>query len=232
MIRPDVASVGMGLPPALHAPDGFFSLPVVLAGWAVSLVVIGYAVRQTNRQLNERMVPLMGIFAAFIFAAQMLNFPVAGGTSGHLVGGGLAAIMLGPWAAVLVMTAVVATQALIFQDGGLVALGINLLNMAVVSSLVGWLLYRGSAPLGASGGPLMLRAFVVAWVSVMASAAAVTLQLAASGTTPLMVALPAMLGVHALIGVGEGLITVGAVAFISASRKDLLDVAVTAPQRG
>src|SRR5688500_14150732 len=98
MIRPDLFNDPL-LSPALHAPDGFFSLPVALAGWAVSVVVIGLAVRETNRQLNEPMVPLMGIFAAFIFAAQMLNFPVAGGTSGHMVGGGLAAIMLGPWAA-------------------------------------------------------------------------------------------------------------------------------------
>jgi cobalt/nickel transport system permease protein len=155
----------------------------------------------------------------------MLNFPVAGGTSGHFVGGGLAAIMLGPWAAILVMTAVVATQALIFQDGGLVALGVNLFNMAVLTSLLGWAVFRGTEFLGSSGGPLLARGFAVAWVTVVASAAAVAVQLAVSGTAPLALTLTAMVGVHALIGIGEGLITVGALAFIAASRKDLLEMA-------
>jgi cobalt/nickel transport system permease protein len=211
-------------PQALHAPDGFFSLPVVVVGYAVSAAIIGYSVYRTNQQLNERMVPLMGVMAAFIFAAQMLNFPVAGGTSGHLIGGALAAILLGPWAAVLVMTAVVAVQALVFQDGGLVVLGINLLNMSILSCLAGYAVYRGLGMLGSKPSGLLARGFAAAWVSVEIAAVAAAIQLALSGTSPLSVALPAMVGVHALIGIGEGLITVGALSFIRASRPDLLEV--------
>ncbi|MXY46777.1 MAG: energy-coupling factor ABC transporter permease, partial [Chloroflexi bacterium] len=122
----------------MHAPDGFFSLPVAIAGYLLAALFIGIAIRQTNKNLNERIVPMMGVMAAFIFAAQMINFPVAGGTSGHLIGGALAAIILGPWAAILVMTAVVGLQALLFQDGGLVVLGVNLLNMSIVSVLAGY----------------------------------------------------------------------------------------------
>ena len=128
-------------PPPLHAPDGFFSVPLALAGYAVAALVVGLAVYRVNRELNERMVPMMGVMAAFIFAAQMLNFPVIGGTSGHLVGGALAAIILGPWAAVLVMTSVVGLQALLFQDGGLLALGLNIVNIAVLSCVTGYAVY-------------------------------------------------------------------------------------------
>ena len=139
-------SIGVNIPSwvswaPLHAPDGFFSLPLAIAGYVVVALVIAFAARQTNRELSERMVPMMGVMGAFIFAAQMINFPVAGGTSGHLVGGALAAIILGPWAAILVMTAVVGLQALLFQDGGLVVLGINLFNMSIVSVLAGYGVY-------------------------------------------------------------------------------------------
>jgi cobalt/nickel transport system permease protein len=213
------------LPWPLHAPDGFFSIPVAIVGYIISIAVIAYALRKTDKQLNERLVPLMGVMAAFIFAAQMINFPVAGGTSGHLVGGALASILLGPWPAVLVMTAVVALQALLFQDGGLVVLGVNLLNMAVLSCLVGYGLYRGLSPFGASPSGMLVRAFIAAWASVMVAAISAAIQLALSGTVPIEVALPAMAGVHALIGIGEGLITIGALTFIRAARRDLLTVA-------
>jgi cobalt/nickel transport system permease protein len=211
----------------LHAPDGFFSGPVLAVTWAISIVAVAIALRMTGRQLNERMVPALGVFAAFIFAAQMINFPVAGGTSGHLVGGALAAIVLGPWAAVLVVTAVVVLQALVFQDGGLVAMGANILNMAVVSSLVGYAVFRMGGRMSAVSPRLLVMGFIAAWVSVEAAALTTTLQLGASGTTSLGVALPAMLGIHALIGIGEGLITVGALAVIRASRRDLLQTATS-----
>jgi cobalt/nickel transport system permease protein len=123
---------------AMHIPDGFLSLPVSIVGWALAIVLIAIALRQIRQQLTERQVPLMGIVAAFIFAAQMINFPVAGGTSGHLLGGALAAILLGPWAAVLVMTSVISIQALVFQDGGLLALGFNIFNMGILSAFVGY----------------------------------------------------------------------------------------------
>ncbi len=211
-------------PPPLHAPDGFFSIPVAVAAWLISAAVIFVAIRMTGRQLNERLVPAMGVFAAFIFAAQMFNFPVFGGTSGHLVGGALAAIVLGPWAAVLIMTSVVGIQALMFQDGGLVVMGVNILNMAVLSSFGGYLMYVATRRLVPNGGGLLAAGAVAAWVSVEIAAIAAAVQLSLSGTSPLSVALPAMVGVHALIGIGEALITVGALAVILASRKDLLQL--------
>ena len=214
--------LGSSLPLPLHAPDGFFSLPVAVAGYVAAAVFIGIAIRQTNKNLNERIVPMMGVMAAFIFAAQMLNFPVAGGTSGHLIGGALAAIILGPWAAILVMTAVVGLQALLFQDGGLVVLGINLLNMSIMSVLVGYGAYWVFRKLGTSFKHLMIGGFAAAWLSVVISAASTALLLGLSGTTPLVLALPAMVGVHMLIGIGEGLITVFALSFIRTARPALL----------
>ncbi|MCY3657253.1 MAG: energy-coupling factor ABC transporter permease [Chloroflexi bacterium] len=218
-----VAAITVAESPALHIPDGFVSAPVAAGGWVLAAAVIALAARRADRNLDERAAPLMGVMAAFIFTGQMVNFPVAGGTSGHLVGGALAAILLGPWAAIIVMTAVVALQALLFQDGGLAALGVNTLNMAVLSVLVGWGVYRVLQPLGGLHPALAAAAaFAAAWLSVEAAAIATTLQLAASATSPLTVALPAMVGVHALIGIGEGLITLGALGLVRAARPDLL----------
>lgn len=211
-------------PAALHIPDGFLSTPVALAGWVLAVLIIGYALRQTRDQLGERQVPLLGVMAAFIFAAQAINFPVAGGTSGHLLGGALAAIVLGPWAAVLVMTAVIGLQALLFQDGGLLVMGWNIINMGVLTAFTGYWVYRlGRWLLGDSRLVMMIAGLVGAWLSVEVSAIATALQLAVSGTSPLHIALPAMAGVHALIGIGEGLITVGALTLMAATRPDLLD---------
>lgn len=217
--------------PALHIPDGFLNVPVSLVGWLLAAVFIGLALRQTRPA--EREIPLMGILAAFIFAAQMINFPVAGGTSGHLVGGTLAAILLGPWAAVIVMTCVVGVQALVFQDGGLIVMGFNLLNMAIISPFVGYTVYHWIRRLTAHlTNGWLIGAAVGAWTSVIVAAAACALQLAVSGISALGVVLPAMLGVHVLIGLGEALITVGALAFIRQSRPDLIQPRGSAPARG
>jgi cobalt/nickel transport system permease protein len=213
------------IPHPLHAPDGFFSLPLAVAGYVVVALVIAFAIRRTHSELNERMVPMMGVMAAFIFAAQMINFPVAGGTSGHLIGGALAAIILGPWAAILVMTAVVGLQALLFQDGGLVVLGINLFNMSIVSVLAGYAVYFIARKVGSpSRRTLFIGGFFSAWISVMMAAVFTAFALAFSGTSPLSLALPALAAVHALIGLGEGLITVFALSFIRAARPELLQV--------
>ena len=210
--------------PALHIPDGFLSTPVSTVGWVVAMVAIVVATRQAERQMSDRAVPLMGVMAAFIFAAQMMNFPVAGGTSGHLLGGALAVILLGPWAAIIVMTAVVGLQALLFQDGGLVVLGANIFNMGVLTIGVGYGTYGLLSPLArrAGGAGLMVAAAVAAWMSVEASAVVAALELAVSGTSPLNVALPAMVSVHALIGIGEGLITAAALSFIRVTNPGLL----------
>jgi len=218
------AAYGTPLPPPMHAPDGFFSLPVSIAGWAIAIVAIGFALRQTRRGLQERSVPLMGVMAAFIFAAQMLNFPVAGGTSGHMVGGALAAILLGPWAGLLVITSVVAIQALIFQDGGLITMGVNIVNMGIVTVFVGYGTYYGlRVLLGAKRWAIIGSAFGAAWFSMLLSSIICALALGVSGTSPYIVALPAMAGTHALIGIGEGLISAAALVFIMATRRDLVE---------
>jgi cobalt/nickel transport system permease protein len=219
-------------PASMHIPDGFLSLAVALVGWALAVAAIAFALRQTRQQLGPKQIPLMGVLAAFIFAAQAINFPVAGGTSGHLLGGALAAVILGPWAAVLVMTSVIAVQALVFQDGGLLALGFNIVNMGILTAFAGHLVYSLTRLIGGEGRKSLLTAGALgAWLSVMAGAAATAVELTVSGTTPLRVALPAMLGVHALIGLGEAAITVGALAFLIASRRDLLNVGQQAPAR-
>ncbi|MHB1463456.1 MAG: energy-coupling factor ABC transporter permease [Armatimonadota bacterium] len=209
----------------MHIPDGFLSVLVSLVLWIVSALVIGVALRKTGQVLGERQVPLMGVVAAAIFAGQMLNFSVTGGTSGHLLGAAIATIMLGPWPAILAMTSVVAVQALLFQDGGVLALGANIFNMAIVGVLVAYAAYTPLAALfrNRTWG-LLVAGFAAAWASIFIASLGVALQLALSGTSPASVAVPAMGAIHALIGVGEGLITVGALSFIYAARKDLLRI--------
>ncbi len=210
-------------PGAMHIPDGFLSVLVSVVLWIVSILVVAYALKRVSSDLGERQVPLMGVLAAAIFAGQMLNFAVAGGTSGHLMGAAIATILLGPWAAVLVMTTVVSVQALIFQDGGLLALGANIFNMAVVGVAVSYLAYTAILKItGAKKSGIMGAGFAAAWLSIVVVSLGVALQLALSGTSPANIAVPAMAGIHAIIGVGEGLITVGALALVFASRPDLL----------
>jgi len=207
-------------PELLHIPDGFLSIQVALAFWAVTAVVIAIALSRTRGELGERQVPVMGVMAAFIFAAQTINFPVAGGTSGHLLGGALAAIVLGPWAGILVMTTVIAVQALVFQDGGLVAMGANIFNMGILTALIGYGLFRSVA--GRRQGIQLTVAGLAAWLSVVAGALATAFQLWLSGTAALRVVFPAMLGVHAIIGIGEAMITVAALAVIMRTRPDVM----------
>lgn len=207
-------------PKPMHIPDGFLSIVISILCWVVTAILIGTAVSRTNKSLGEKQVPLMGVMAAFIFAAQMINFPVAGGTSGHLLGGALAAITLGPWAGMLVMTAVITVQGLLFQDGGLLVMGANILNMGLLTAALGYGLYR--SVLGKSQGAKLVVAGVAAWLSVMTGALATSLELWLSGTATLNVVIPAMLGVHALIGLGEALITVAALSFILRTRPDIL----------
>jgi cobalt/nickel transport system permease protein len=207
----------------MHIPDGFLNTATSVVTWAASAGGVGYAVRRVRQELDERQVPLMGIAAAFIFAAQMMNFTVIGGTSGHLLGGALAAILLGPWAGMLVLTSVLTVQALLFQDGGLLALGANIFNMAIVGVLLAWAVYAGLRQLlGGKTWTTMVSGFVAAWLSVVIASLVAAAELAISGASPWGVVLPAMGAVHALIGIGEGLITVAVLAFLRATRPDLL----------
>jgi cobalt/nickel transport system permease protein len=209
-------------PQAMHIPDGFLSVGVSVVFWVVSIVLVGIALRKTNQTLRERQVPLMGVLAAAIFAGQMLNFSVTGGTSGHLVGAALATILLGPWPALLVMTSVVSVQALLFQDGGLLALGANIFNMGVVGVFVSYAVYSLLMRVfKKQSWGIFVSGFLAAWCSIFIAALACALELAISGTFPASVSVPAMGAIHALIGIGEGLITVGALAFLYATRKDL-----------
>jgi cobalt/nickel transport system permease protein len=204
----------------MHIPDNFLSITVSLVCWMITIVTLGVAIARTNKSLGERQVPLMGVMAAFIFAAQMINFPVLGGTSGHLLGGVLAAITLGPWAGMLVMTAVIAVQGLLFQDGGLVVMGANILNMGLLTSAIGYGLYR--SVIGSNRTIKLAVVGVAAWLSVMAGALSTALQIWLSGNAEVRVIVPAMLFVHAFIGLGEAFITVAAVLFIMRTRPDLL----------
>jgi len=207
----------------MHIPDGFLNVPVSIVLWVVSVAVIAIALRKTGKQLGEKEIPLMGILAAAIFAGQMLNFSVTGGTSGHLLGAALATILLGPWAAVLVMTSVVSIQALLFQDGGLITLGANLFNMAVVGVFVSYaILFLLKKLFKNERVGLFVGSVLAAWCSIVLASLACALELAASGTSPANIAIPAMGSIHALIGLGEALITLGAVSFVFAARKDLL----------
>jgi cobalt/nickel transport system permease protein len=204
----------------MHIPDGFLTTDIALLCAVPAVVAVGVGLHKASTDLDERRVPLLGVTAAFVFAAQMLNFPVAGGTSGHFLGAALAAILLGPWLACLTLAVVLGVQAFVFADGGITALGANILNMGVIGALlVGGLMHyarrlapKAIVPISAAG----------AWIAVMAGATATSFELALSGTVPLHTVLPAMLGTHALIGAGEAIITAAAVSAVLTTRPDLV----------
>ena len=206
----------------MHIPDGFLDTKTIVATSIFSAIGVGRAVRNLQSQISRREVPLMGLSAAFIFVAQMINFPVAGGTSGHLLGGVLVAALLGPSAAILVMSVVLIVQCLLFADGGVLALGANTFNMAVVAPLCGFALYRLiSAVVPANYGKLVGVAFA-SWASTVLAAVCCAGELAWSGTVVWSLGFPAMTGVHMLIGIGEGLITALVVTAILLTRPQLV----------
>jgi cobalt/nickel transport system permease protein len=201
----------------MHIPDGFLDTKTWVTTAAASGAAVAYAVRKVNKEFEEKDPPLMGVLAAFIFAAQMINFPVAGGTSGHFVGGALAAILLGPWKAILVMLSVISVQALLFGDGGITALGANVLNMAIIAPLVAYWIYgiirRFSMPAGA---------FTAGLVSTVITALVAATELAVSGTSPFIITASLMAGWHLVIGIGEGLITATTIGYLARVRPDLV----------
>lgn len=207
----------------MHVPDGFLDPTTAIACGVLAAAGVAAALRGARRTLPPERLPLLGTAAAFVFAAQMLNFPVAAGTSGHLLGATLVAILLGTPAATVVMTCVIVLQCLLFQDGGLTALGGNLLTMAVVAPSVGAAVH---APLArALGGSLRARvaaAVVAGFASTLAAAVLCAALLASSGTVAWGAALPAMAVVHALVGVGEGLATALVLAAVARRRPDLV----------
>jgi cobalt/nickel transport system permease protein len=206
----------------MHLPDGFLTNRVALSLDALSGVSILCAARRLKLELFSRIIPIMGVLSAFVFAAQMLNFPVFGGTSGYLVGGALLAILLGPMAGFLTMATVVIAQALFLQDGGILAIGANVFNIGAITVFSGYLVFHLLGAPEDRGRRLTLASFAAGWISVVLSAAACALQLGLSGVVPMRIGLPAMTGYHAVIGVIEGALTAGVMSFLARVRPDLL----------
>lgn len=206
----------------MHIPDGFLSTNTWISAWGISVGGLWVCIRKVTGLLKDRMVPLMGVLSAFIFAAQMVNFPVAGGTSGHFLGGALAAILLGPYAGAVVISIVLIAQCLIFQDGGLTALGANIFNMSFVGAIGGYLVYKLLRLIFGKNKGIIFSGAVSAWFSVVLASAACAIELGISGTSPFKVVIPAMIGVHILIGIGEAIITSIILGFILKVRPDLV----------
>ena len=202
----------------MHIPDGFLEPKVWVPLTAVSVAAVAFASKKVSKNLDEKKVPLMGVIAAFVFAAQMVNFPVGGGTSGHLMGGVLIATIMGPFAALLMISTGLIIQALLFQDGGITALGANIFNMGIVGTGLGYLTFKG---LNRVTGNLNFAVFTASWLSVVTAAGIAAAELSISGVIPIAVSLPAMTGVHAIIGIGEGAITIAALGLISGVSKDV-----------
>ena len=209
----------------MHMPDGYINVATAAGGAAVAAGGIWACLKETGKRLAEKQIPLAGLTAAFVFAVQMLNFPVAAGTSGHLLGGALAAILLGPWLGALVVTVVVVVQALLFADGGIVVLGVNVLNMALITALVGWLAFRALLRvLPKTTGGAIAATMVAGLLGVLGSSIAFVIEYAIGGLggAPFSTVFATMTGVHALIGIGEGLISGVAVGSVLAVRPDLV----------
>jgi cobalt/nickel transport system permease protein len=207
----------------MHLPDGFVSLPINGINALISATAVAFSLRQARRALDERLVPLLGVTTAFVFAAQMVNFPVAAGVSGHLMGGVLAGMVLGPWLSCLVMAVVLIIQALMFADGGITALGSNMATMGIVGGLLSTALLQLFLRILPKRRPFFIFSVaLVSWGSVVAASAVCACFLALSGAAPMAVILPTMVGVHALIGIGEALITCSVAGFLLLVRSDLL----------
>ena len=210
----------------MHMPDGLINAPVSIGAGVLVAGAVAVSLKKTKGSLDSQTAPMAGLVADFIFAAQMINFPVAAGTSGHLMGGALAAILVGPWVAVLVMTVVVGIQALVFADGGLSALGINILNMGIVTVIVGTLVFAGLMKLlPKTKSSIVAASAIAAFLSVPASAAAWVFEYALGGTATyeLQTVFISVVGVHLLIGIGEAIITALTIAAILATRADLVE---------
>lgn len=207
-----------------HIPDGLLSPPVIAGAAVLSAGALALAARRSRTELRDRQAPLLGAATAFVFAAQMFNFPLGAGTSAHLLGGVLVAVVVGPWAAILSLFAVLLVQALLFQDGGIAALGANTLNMAVIGAGGGWLVYRWVLALAGAGVRRRLAAAgIAAFLSAVAIGLAVALELGVSGIVPLGPAIVAVGGAHLLVGLAEAALTVGILGMVIRSRPDLVE---------
>jgi cobalt/nickel transport system permease protein len=216
----------------MHLPDGFLDAKTALAAGAFSVCGLGLALHQVKKSLTPRRVPLLGLASAFVFAAQMVNFPIAGGTSGHLVGGALATALFGAPAAIVVMSTVLLAQCFLFADGGVTALGANLFNMAILAPTLSLLVLEGMRRLAPGPKGRLAGLGLAAWVSTVGASIACAGQFAWSGTVPWSLAFPALAGVHALIGLGEALISILVYATVAKLRPELLAGGKEAGSRG
>jgi cobalt/nickel transport system permease protein len=209
----------------MHVPDGFLDAPTSVATGAAAVACVGTALVGARRELDDKTAPMAGLVAAFVFATQMINFPVASGTSGHLLGGALAAVLVGPFTAVLCMSVVFLVQSLLFADGGITALGTNIMLMGVTTVMVGWLVFRGLQavlPKRLTLVPFCAGAAALLSVPAAATLFVVLYEIGGTADIPLDHLATAMIGVHVLIGIGEAVITFLAVASIIAVRPDLV----------
>ena len=209
----------------MHIPDGFINGATSAGVGVVAAGGVGAAVRHTGRYLNERQVPLAGLVAAFVFAAQMFNFPVTAGMSGHLLGGVLAAVLVGPWAGLLVISVVLLVQGMFFADGGLTALGLTIVNMGLIGAVLGYYLYRAILlVLPRRSRSVTVATGIAAFLSVPLAALGFVAQFAVGGTADVSLGtvLAAMLGTHLLIGIGEGVLTALVIGAVMSSRPDLV----------
>ncbi|AZR72613.1 cobalamin biosynthesis protein CbiM [Anoxybacter fermentans] len=204
----------------MHIPDGFLDVKTCVSTYLAVGGSFGFGLKRMKANFKEEQIPLLGLLGAFIFAAQMINLPIAAGTSGHLLGGVLAMLVVGPWAASLIITSILIIQAIFFMDGGVAVLGANILNMAVIQVFAGYWIYWGLKKLIKS---YKIRIFISAWAATVISAVAAALELAFSGTIGLHLVLPAMVGWHMLIGLIEGLITLLVVVYLKKVIPEKLD---------
>jgi len=208
----------------MHIPDGFLSTKTWGALDIISVLALSLAIFKTKNKIEDKKIPLAGVTAAFIFAAQMLNFPVLPGTSGHFMGGALSAILLGPWTGFLVMASVLIVQCFLFQDGGLLALGANIFNMGIIGSAGGYYIYVIFKKV-LSGKYEKAAVFISGWLSIILASAACAIELSISGIVPLIPSIIGMGSIHAAIGIGEGLITVAVISYLQEVRMDVLELA-------
>jgi cobalt/nickel transport system permease protein len=206
----------------MHIPDGFLDAKTAIATTVFSVIGLGTALRHARQHLQSREIPLVGLTAAFIFVAQMLNFPIAGGTSGHLIGATLAMVLLGPNAAIIVMSSVIIIQAAIFADGGLLALGANIFNMAIVAPVSSYVIYKILRRFLRDTRGQLISASVASWCATVIASVFCAGELAWSGIAAWSIVFPTMAGIHAIIGVGEGLITMLVLSAIAKTRPELL----------
>lgn len=210
----------------MHIPDGLMDPAIAGIGWIIAIIAIALSTRIVNKKLDDKQIPLMAILAGGIFVAQMLNFPIGGGTTGHLIGAAMAAVLLGPFAAMIVITVILIIQCLLFGDGGITALGLNVLNMAVIGCFTGWYVYKIFPNKYKIPG-----IFAASWASVFIGSFFCSMQLAFSYTLsggiygiPGYISYPMMLSLHAIIAIGEAIITTGAIMFISRISPEILQM--------